>query len=995
MKTKSKCARFLDGLKLNLTDDDKAVILDKMIDFIKKGPRQVKQLDFGNEMKNFLDKMYHEYRIELANRTKIALLNLDKRATITKRLEGWGDDILEGLLALARGSNRQIAGARFSIDSAQKHMSSDWSGKFLLELQQHKVLSILTSGKRDKEIMEEIYNVFKGLKRSDDPKINKIADIINKFDNEMVNRLNAAGAMIQRNPGFMFRMSVDRAKVRLAKFPKWFKDSEQFFDKKMIEANTDVPYETFMRKVYEDYASGKFLANEFLDEGTVPLGYLSSTANLARKVSRTNRMVFKDGAAHFEYLKLYGDPSAHVRNSILFSFEHSGRNVALMEMLGPNPKHMLRSIIAELKPKLRSRNMDQYQKDFAGQERDGLPRKLSDAFNELDGTTRIPGSESGAKFGAVTRTLANMARLGNIVIRSINDFPVLLSEAHYQGIPFMRAMKMHWDSVMALYSDSDQRHIASLVGFGQDVLQSDVITAFTFDNMLPGTWSNAQRRYFKLNGIAYWNNALKSAFAAMQAQHLGNHAHLPFDQLPFKLKRVLKTFDIDGNDWAMLRSTVYETRGYKVVTPDMMDDVSDATWARYLDAKKKKPEDIESVPIGEQLKEAEDFDKATARIFRFDNKITREGYIQEKAAAIADEDAAIVIEKKVRVIVYDLEQDLKRLQDQLNIDPQDTILKAEIKKKKAELKTQRANEDRVRKKTDIATKFKEQIEKSKYDTSKYVPPEQRILAPKFSKAQADRAKYELSQKLGSFYQDRNDYAIIIPGVREKAFFHRGHQPGTVDGEAARFIAQFKSFPLSVFTKGIERDILAGGARTLKEGLTPLGAKQGELLSLMAFIGGMSAYGALGTMATDRISHLRTQRDWTKLETYMHAAIQGGAFGLYTDFVFGAYGDGDNWSHLKNVLGPVLGNYDSAYSVLQGALGGDVKAKQIVNLLYGFTPGANLFYTRALTDYMIWYELKETVDPGFLRRMERNLFKRTGQEFLIPPSGQIPHGGSYF
>jgi len=65
------------------------------------------------------------------------------------------------------------------------------------------------------------------------------------------------------------------------------------------------------------------------------------------------------------------------------------------------------------------------------------------------------------------------------------------------------------------------------------------------------------------------------------------------------------------------------------------------------------------------------------------------------------------------------------------------------------------------------------------------------------------------------------------------------------------------------------------------------------------------------------------------------------------------------------------------------------------LLYGFTPGANLFYTRALTDYMLWYELKETVDPGFLRRMERNLFKRTGQEFLIPPSGQIPHGGSYF
>jgi hypothetical protein len=56
--------------------------------------------------------------------------------------------------------------------------------------------------------------------------------------------------------------------------------------------------------------------------------------------------------------------------------------------------------------------------------------------------------------------------------------------------------------------------------------------------------------------------------------------------------------------------------------------------------------------------------------------------------------------------------------------------------------------------------------------------------------------------------------------------------------------------------------------------------------------------------------------------------------------------------------------------------------------------ANLFYTQQALDYMIWYQLQETINPGYLQRMEQRIRRDNNQDFIVPPSSVVATGGGF-
>ena len=56
------------------------------------------------------------------------------------------------------------------------------------------------------------------------------------------------------------------------------------------------------------------------------------------------------------------------------------------------------------------------------------------------------------------------------------------------------------------------------------------------------------------------------------------------------------------------------------------------------------------------------------------------------------------------------------------------------------------------------------------------------------------------------------------------------------------------------------------------------------------------------------------------------------------------------------------------------------------------PFVNLFYTKAALGHLVLFQLQESINPGFLQRMERRIQKENGQTFVLPPSQAIPRGG---
>ena len=65
-------------------------------------------------------------------------------------------------------------------------------------------------------------------------------------------------------------------------------------------------------------------------------------------------------------------------------------------------------------------------------------------------------------------------------------------------------------------------------------------------------------------------------------------------------------------------------------------------------------------------------------------------------------------------------------------------------------------------------------------------------------------------------------------------------------------------------------------------------------------------------------------------------------------------------------------------------GQDPRAKA-VRALVNSTPFLNIFYARLALDHLILHSIMESLNPGYLRRYERQVERDNNQTFWLPPS----------
>ncbi|HSX88859.1 MAG TPA: hypothetical protein VLG17_12790, partial [Pseudomonas sp.] len=249
---------------------------------------------------------------------------------------------------------------------------------------------------------------------------------------------------------------------------------------------------------------------------------------------------------------------------------------------------------------------------------------------------------------------------------------------------------------------------------------------------------------------------------------------------------------------------------------------------------------------------------------------------------------------------------------------------------------------------------------------------------------------ELRGQLRSYITDRASYAVIEPDARTRAIMRRGTQPGTIPGELLRFIGQFKAFPIAVLQKSVGRELYgrgytpsAYGAGIGRELMQSLRNGNGEKLGLAQLMLWTTIFG-YGAMSAKDLLKGREPRSAEDPKTWIAAMLQGGALGIYGDFLFGEsnrFGGGLT----SSLAGPTLGMIDGAYDLYARARERDDTAAAALRFGLQQTPFMNLFYTRAAADYLFLYSVQEAVNPGALRRMERRIEKENGQTFLLRPS----------
>lgn len=253
---------------------------------------------------------------------------------------------------------------------------------------------------------------------------------------------------------------------------------------------------------------------------------------------------------------------------------------------------------------------------------------------------------------------------------------------------------------------------------------------------------------------------------------------------------------------------------------------------------------------------------------------------------------------------------------------------------------------------------------------------------------AAAARRDAMVKLLGAVNTESDFAIVTPGWKERAQFYSGlaGQRGTVLGEIARSWLQFKSFPWAQFQRGM--DLVAN-----QDTATSKAVMSAYLLTSLTLAGAMIMQ-TRDILAGKDPRKMLDERDWYKF--WGKAFLQGGALGIYGDFLYGINQGQTGSGPIETLAGPTLGPLMELGIVNPlNAIAAKVEGKQThlaaqsVQSLKGFIPGGNMWYAKAAIDHLVWQQVMEAMSPGYLATIRSRTMHDYQQAWWWSPGEAAP------
>lgn len=241
---------------------------------------------------------------------------------------------------------------------------------------------------------------------------------------------------------------------------------------------------------------------------------------------------------------------------------------------------------------------------------------------------------------------------------------------------------------------------------------------------------------------------------------------------------------------------------------------------------------------------------------------------------------------------------------------------------------------------------------------------------------------QLGERLMEAIVEERAFAVLEPDARVRQLTTGGLQRGSFWGEMARSAMLFKSFSITMATTHLARAFIDAN-----------GSKVAQLAALSAML---TLAGAVSIQARQIITG-KDPRQMDDPKFWGAAWMQGGGAGIFGDF-FAAGLDRGQQGLPMTLAGPVFGLADQAArlaipdyrKVLEGEptkFGAEVARFVRYNL-----PGANLWYSRLVTDRAVMDTIQSLADPEYrqsFRRMEERARKDYGQRFWWRPGHSAP------
>lgn len=242
---------------------------------------------------------------------------------------------------------------------------------------------------------------------------------------------------------------------------------------------------------------------------------------------------------------------------------------------------------------------------------------------------------------------------------------------------------------------------------------------------------------------------------------------------------------------------------------------------------------------------------------------------------------------------------------------------------------------------------------------------------------------DLSDKIMSYLSDNARAGVVTAGVKEQAMMYGGLKRGTFWGETARFLGQFKAWPLAAWNQIIERDIYQSLSK--KEAAYNLG--------MLVAIGVPAGY-AREYMNAKLAG--REPPNPASIKTLLSSAGASGALGIMGDSLFGQI-DRMSKEGIYTLAGPVASDISDVaklYAKAMTKLEGEKSNlwPDLAHMAVNHVPFANLFYVKGAFDYLIAYHLIEAANPGWWERANQRMEKENGGHMVgYSPGAGVPYG----
>jgi hypothetical protein len=234
--------------------------------------------------------------------------------------------------------------------------------------------------------------------------------------------------------------------------------------------------------------------------------------------------------------------------------------------------------------------------------------------------------------------------------------------------------------------------------------------------------------------------------------------------------------------------------------------------------------------------------------------------------------------------------------------------------------------------------------------------------------------------------DESKIGILEPDLRTRAMSGAADGMNPLVAEVWRSFLQFKSFGIAQVFTHLKR------AQSLPDNV-------GKAAYAAKMVGATTLMGAL-SIQLNALATGKDPQDMSTQKFWWASLLKGGSFGIYGDFLFGQtakYGQGI----AEVIMGPSASFMVTPFRVAleEAAYARDIAAGEIakepdsaakmLRWARPLIPGSTLWYTKGAFDHLIFHDLQEMANPGYLRRMQGRIKKETGQKFWWEPGESVP------